>query len=80
MDTITKTNLKEAISLIKFWEEKYQELLEKNQKLQDENSRLERKAILSESKAKVYHEQLLHLADSAHKMVLAQKAVSESLE
>ena len=49
-------------------------------KLKNENARLERKVILSDTKAKVYHEQLLHLAESAHKMVLAQKAVAESLE
>ena len=61
-------------------EKRIQELEESIRLLQDSLAKTERKAILSESKAKVYHEQLLHLAESAHKMVLAQKAVAESLE
>ena len=61
-------------------EKRIQELEEAIRLLQDSLAKMERKVILSDTKARVYHEQLLHLAETADKMVLAQKAVAESLE
>jgi len=61
-------------------ERRIQELEESIRLLQDSLAKTERKAILSESKAKVYHEQLLFLADTASQMVLAQKTVAKGLE